>query len=182
VGPRAGLDWCGKSRLPTGIRSRDRPARSDSLRRLSDPAPIFAEYFDVSRISVEVLLSPSVPQTSERALICSKVFGLRPLFLVTAVVLIWRWLWNIGGMILKGKTDVLREKTCPCVTSSTTGPTWSNLGSNPWFRGGRPANNRLSHGTTDLYLGSFYASYREPNNKHAGISSVRRAYCYKYVR
>jgi len=30
VGPRAGLDWCGKSR-PTGIRSPDRPARvSDS--------------------------------------------------------------------------------------------------------------------------------------------------------
>jgi hypothetical protein len=29
VGPRAGLDGCGKSRPPTGIRSPDRPARSD---------------------------------------------------------------------------------------------------------------------------------------------------------
>jgi hypothetical protein len=28
VGPRAGLDVCGKSRLPTGIRFPDRPARS----------------------------------------------------------------------------------------------------------------------------------------------------------
>ena len=34
VGPRAGLDRCGKSR-PTGIRSPDRPARSQSLYRLS---------------------------------------------------------------------------------------------------------------------------------------------------
>jgi hypothetical protein len=32
MGPRAGLDECGKSR-PTGIRSPDRPARSDSLYR-----------------------------------------------------------------------------------------------------------------------------------------------------
>ena len=36
VGPRAGLDRCGKSRPPpTGIRSPDRPARSQSLYRLS---------------------------------------------------------------------------------------------------------------------------------------------------
>jgi hypothetical protein len=37
VGPRAGLDRCGKS-PPTGIRSPDRPARSHSLYRLSYPA------------------------------------------------------------------------------------------------------------------------------------------------
>jgi hypothetical protein len=37
VGPRAGLDRCGKSR-PTGIRSPDRPARSQLLYRLSYPA------------------------------------------------------------------------------------------------------------------------------------------------
>jgi hypothetical protein len=37
VGPKAGLDRCGKSR-PTGIRSPDRPARSQSLYRLSYPA------------------------------------------------------------------------------------------------------------------------------------------------
>ena len=34
VGPRAGLEGCGKSR-PSGIRSPDRPARSESLYRLS---------------------------------------------------------------------------------------------------------------------------------------------------
>ena len=36
VGPRAGLDRCGKSR-PTGIRSPDRPACSESLYRLRYP-------------------------------------------------------------------------------------------------------------------------------------------------
>jgi hypothetical protein len=38
VGPKAGLDGCGKPR-PTGIRSPDRPARSKSLYRLSYPGP-----------------------------------------------------------------------------------------------------------------------------------------------
>jgi len=39
VGPRAGLDGCGKSRPPTGIRSPDLPARSESLYRLRYPGP-----------------------------------------------------------------------------------------------------------------------------------------------
>jgi hypothetical protein len=39
VGPRAGLDGCGKSRPPTGIQSPDRPARNESLYRLSYPGP-----------------------------------------------------------------------------------------------------------------------------------------------
>ena len=39
VGLRAGLDRCGKSR-PTGIRSMDRPARSESLYLLSYPGPL----------------------------------------------------------------------------------------------------------------------------------------------
>ena len=38
MGPRAGLDRCGKYR-PTGIRSPDRPARSASLYRLRYPGP-----------------------------------------------------------------------------------------------------------------------------------------------
>jgi len=38
VGPRAGLDGCGKSR-PNGIRSTDRPVLSESLYRLSYPCP-----------------------------------------------------------------------------------------------------------------------------------------------
>ena len=39
VVPGAGLDGCGKSRPPTGIRSTDRPARSESLYRLSYRGP-----------------------------------------------------------------------------------------------------------------------------------------------
>jgi len=40
VGPRAGLDGCGKSRPPTGIRSPDRPARSDPYTDYSIPGHI----------------------------------------------------------------------------------------------------------------------------------------------
>jgi hypothetical protein len=39
MGPRAGLDGYGRSR-PTGIRSPDRPARSEWLYRLSYPGPL----------------------------------------------------------------------------------------------------------------------------------------------
>jgi hypothetical protein len=42
MGPRAGLDGCGKYRPPpppTGIRSPNRPARSESLYRVSYPGP-----------------------------------------------------------------------------------------------------------------------------------------------
>ena len=39
VDSRAGLDGCGKSPPPTGIRSPDRPASSDSLYRLSYHGP-----------------------------------------------------------------------------------------------------------------------------------------------
>jgi hypothetical protein len=42
VGPRDSLDGCGISR-PTGIRSPDHPARSESLYRLSYPGPIMEE-------------------------------------------------------------------------------------------------------------------------------------------
>ena len=39
MGPKAGLDRCGKSR-PTGIRSPDRPALSQLLYRLSYTGPL----------------------------------------------------------------------------------------------------------------------------------------------
>ena len=38
VGPKAGLDGCGKSR-PTGFRYPDRPARNESPYQLSYPGP-----------------------------------------------------------------------------------------------------------------------------------------------
>jgi hypothetical protein len=43
VGPRASLDVCRESRPTTWIRSPDRPARSESLYRLSYPGPRLTE-------------------------------------------------------------------------------------------------------------------------------------------
>jgi hypothetical protein len=45
-----------------------------------------------------------------------------------------------------------RVKTCPNATLSTKNFTWTEPGSNSDLRGGRPAANRLSHGTANRYL------------------------------
>jgi hypothetical protein len=50
----------------------------------------------------------------------------------------WNW---------QGKTEERGAKTCPSATLSSTNPTWTDPGSNPGLRSGRPAANRLSHGT-----------------------------------
>jgi hypothetical protein len=50
-------------------------------------------------------------------------------------------------MKLTGENRSTRGKTCPSATLSTTNPTWTDPGSNPGLRRGRPAANRLSHGT-----------------------------------
>jgi hypothetical protein len=50
-------------------------------------------------------------------------------------------------MILTGENRSTPGKTCPSATLSTTNPTWTDQGSNPGLRDGRPATNRLSHGT-----------------------------------
>jgi hypothetical protein len=58
-------------------------------------------------------------------------------------------------MKLTGENRSTQKKTCPIATLSTTNPTWTDPGSNPGLRGGRPAANRLSHGTalnTRAYL------------------------------
>jgi hypothetical protein len=68
-------------------------------------------------------------------------------------------------MKLTGENRSTRGETCPSATLSTTNPTWTDPGSNPDLRGGRPAANRLSHGTAKLYLLS------EKN-----IASIFRAY------
>jgi hypothetical protein len=44
-------------------------------------------------------------------------------------------------------TEELGGKTCPSATLSTTNPTWTDPGSNPGLRCGRPVAKRLSHGT-----------------------------------
>jgi hypothetical protein len=46
VGPRAGLDAT-ENLTPTGIRSPDRPARSESLYRLRYPGPLIYYYYNI---------------------------------------------------------------------------------------------------------------------------------------
>jgi hypothetical protein len=53
-------------------------------------------------------------------------------------------------MKLTGENRSTRGKTCPSATLSTTDRTWTDPASNPDLRGGRPAANRLSHGTATL--------------------------------
>jgi hypothetical protein len=50
-------------------------------------------------------------------------------------------------MKLTGENRSTWGKTCPSANLSTTNPIWIDPGSNPGLRGGRPAANRLSHGT-----------------------------------
>jgi hypothetical protein len=45
------------------------------------------------------------------------------------------------------KTEVLGEKPVPVPLCPTTNPIYTDPGSNPGLRSGRPAANRLNHGT-----------------------------------
>jgi hypothetical protein len=54
-------------------------------------------------------------------------------------------------MKLTGENRSTRGKTSPSATLSTTNSTWTDPGSNPGLRSERPATNRLSHGTANLY-------------------------------
>jgi hypothetical protein len=56
---------------------------------------------------------------------------------------VWSSWWNENW---QGKPKY-PEKTCLSATSSTTNPTWPDLGSKPGRRGGKPATNHLSYGT-----------------------------------
>jgi hypothetical protein len=64
--------------------------------------------------------------------------------------------WN---EIYRGKPTT-RRKTCPSVTLSTKNPTWTDPGSNPGLRSGRPATDHLSHGTA---LRGCYFTTKIPN-------------------
>jgi hypothetical protein len=63
--------------------------------------------------------------------------------------LLWSSRWNENW---QGKPKY-SEKTCSSATLFTTNPTWSDLGSNPGRRGGKPAINRLSYGTAHDCVG-----------------------------
>jgi hypothetical protein len=54
---------------------------------------------------------------------------------------------QLVGWRLAGETEVLGENL-PSATLSATKPTWPDPSSNPGRRGGKPAANRLSYGST----------------------------------
>jgi hypothetical protein len=54
----------------------------------------------------------------------------------------------------QGKPEVLEEKPIIVPLCPPQIPTWTDLGSNAGLRGGRPATNRLSHGTAFLDIQS----------------------------
>jgi hypothetical protein len=72
--------------------------------------------------------------------VCWGIMSFFVLFLVMEAPVEWNW---------QGKTEELGGKTCSSATLSTTNPTGLTPGSNPGLRGGRPATNRLSHGTAE---------------------------------
>jgi hypothetical protein len=75
-------------------------------------------------------------------------------------------------MKLTGENQSARRKTCPSATLSTTNPIWTEPGSNPGLRGGRPAANRLSHCTANPEV-TFWAKMSPPPHTHAhSCSSV----------
>jgi hypothetical protein len=64
----------------------------------------------------------------------------------------WLWWWRIWcSEDWQGKPKY-SEKTCPSATLSTTNPTCQNPGSNPGFRGGKPATNGLSYGAAFVFF------------------------------
>jgi hypothetical protein len=62
----------------------------------------------------------------------------------------WWWTWNNQWNDNSQGKPKYSEKTCRSAPLSTTIATWSDMGSNPGRRGGKPANNRLSYGTANM--------------------------------
>ena len=71
------------------------------------------------------------------------------------------------------------RETCPSVTLSDTNLTWTDLRSNRCLRGGRPATNCLSHGTsahfpTECSKTWSFSPYRAVNTLHLGCKKDRQ--------
>ena len=78
MGPRAGLDGCGKSRPPPEFDPLDRPASSESLYRLSYPGPSYSfrylHKFQAWNTTVTVIHDFRLPQRCKWDL-CSSEIG-----------------------------------------------------------------------------------------------------------
>jgi hypothetical protein len=62
------------------------------------------------------------------------------------------WMWSSQWNENWQEKPKYSEKTCPIATLSTTNPTWPDPGSNLGGRGGNPATNCLSYGTSIFQL------------------------------
>ena len=74
VGPRVGLDGCGKFR-PTGIRSPDRPDHSESLYRLPYPGPYIYKHFYLIVLSLYIQVKTSSSSSSSSSSLRSPSYG-----------------------------------------------------------------------------------------------------------
>ena len=112
TGCRAGVDGCGKSRPPpTGIRSPDHPARSESLYRLSYPGP-----FRYSKLVKDVHVYEHIPSLV-RPHRCDVLFLVLPVVALfqmqrnySSCYLLWRGLacvcvYRLGGGSLTNYTE-----------------------------------------------------------------------------
>ena len=80
---------------------------------------------------------------SERASLFLQVPRLSPLAFVIREVVRWSWVYDIGGFIPKRQNGSTGRKTCPITTFLAIELTWTGLGSNQGFHGGRPATKRF---------------------------------------
>jgi hypothetical protein len=114
---------------------------------------------------VKILFYPMLPDFRKRTSFW-EVLRLRPFVLLVRVNCRRRWACNIGGMILTGGKRSTRSKTYPSTNLSITNITWTDQGSNPGFRDGRPATNGMDFfwsSTLTRIIVKWFSSYRAVN-------------------
>jgi hypothetical protein len=116
--------------------------------------------FNVSRLTKCESTLSSAPKYPKDRCFMWNFLRLVPSVLLLIVVLRGRWVWNISGRKLTGRTRSNGRKTCPSAVLSTPNLTWTGSGPNLSLRSDRPATNSLSHGTT-LRLNLIYILYKD---------------------
>ena len=66
--------------------------------------------------------------------------------------------------------DSGKPETCSSATLSNTNATWTDPGSNPHLRGGKPATNRLSHGTTFVWCLTGFETFKSRPENTTGVT------------
>jgi hypothetical protein len=113
---------------------------------LHHPLSLCSKKTDFMSFARSCLCGEGAPQLMLRTYRSLKAYCTTPVMKMSSfwpVLQVMEHQWN---EIDRGKPTT-RRKTCPSATLSTTNPTWTDPGSNTGLRSGRPATNRLSHGT-----------------------------------